>query len=50
MISTRGRYAIRVLIDLAENDNGKFIPLKDVAERQGELDKLAAGIVVHEHD
>ena len=35
MISTRGRYAIRVLIDLAENDNGKFIPLKDVAERQG---------------
>ena len=35
MISTRGRYAIRVLIDLAENDNGSYIPLKDIAARQG---------------
>ena len=34
MISTRGRYAIRVMLDLAENDNGSFIPLKDVAARQ----------------
>ena len=25
MISTRGRYALRVLIDLAENDNGNYI-------------------------
>ena len=31
MISTRGRYAIRVLIDLAEHDNGCYIPLKDIA-------------------
>ena len=35
MISTRGRYAIRVMIDLAEHENGHFIPLKDIAERQG---------------
>ncbi len=35
MISTRGRYALRVMIDLAENENGKHIPLKDIAERQG---------------
>lgn len=35
MISTRGRYALRFMIDLAENDNGGFIPLKDAAERQG---------------
>ena len=34
MISTRGRYAIRVMIDLAQNDKGAYIPLKDVAERQ----------------
>ncbi len=34
MISTRGRYAIRVMIDLAENDQGRFIPLRDIAERQ----------------
>ena len=30
MISTKGRYAIRVLLD-----NGHYIPLKDIAERQG---------------
>ena len=35
MISTRGRYALRVMIDLAENENGSFIPLKDIAARQG---------------
>ena len=33
MVSTRGRYALRVMIDLAEHNNGKFIPLKDIAER-----------------
>lgn len=35
MISTRGRYALRVMIDLAEHNNGGYIPMKDVAERQG---------------
>ncbi len=35
MISTRGRYAIRVMLDLAEHDNGNYIPLKDIAARQG---------------
>ncbi len=35
MISTRGRYAIRVMIDMAENENGSYIPLKDIAARQG---------------
>ena len=35
MISTRGRYALRVLIDLAEHQTGEFIPMKEVAERQG---------------
>jgi len=35
MITTRGRYAIRVMLDLAENDRGEYIPLKDIAERQG---------------
>ena len=35
MISTRGRYAIRVMIDLAEHENGGWIPLKDIATRQG---------------
>ena len=35
MISTRGRYALRVMIDLAKNCSGDFIPMKDVADRQG---------------
>ncbi len=35
MISTKGRYALRVLIDLAEHQNDGYIPMKDVAARQG---------------
>ncbi len=34
MITTKGRYAIRVMLDLAENESDKFIPLKDIAARQ----------------
>ena len=34
MISTRGRYALRVMIDLAEQGEGAYTPLKEVAERQ----------------
>ena len=45
MISTRGRYAIRVLLDLAEHDNGGYIPLKDVASRQ-EISKKYLEIIV----
>ena len=34
MISTTGRYALRVMIDLAEHCNGEYIPMKDVVKRQ----------------
>lgn len=34
MISTRGRYALRVLVDLAENREQGYIPMRDVARRQ----------------
>ena len=34
MISSRGRYALRLLIDLSENQKDGFVPLKDAAERQ----------------
>ena len=34
MISTRGRYALRVMIDLAEQGEDTYTPLKEVAERQ----------------
>jgi Rrf2 family protein len=35
MITTRGRYALRVMIDLAENSDGSYLAMKEVAERQG---------------
>lgn len=35
MISTKGRYALRVMLDLAAQDPEKFIPLNEIAERQG---------------
>ncbi len=35
MITTRGRYALRVLIDLAEHNSGNYIPMKEIATRQG---------------
>ena len=34
MISTRGRYALRVMIDLAMNQGEGYVPMKDVAARQ----------------
>ena len=45
MISTRGRYALRVLIDLAQNNTGSYIPLKDIAARQ-EISKKYLEIIV----
>ena len=34
MISTKGRYALQVMIDIAENSSGQYITLKDIAARQ----------------
>lgn len=35
MISTRGRYALRVMADIAEQKDKKYVPMKEVAQRQG---------------
>ena len=35
MISTRGRYALRVMIDLVEHTKDGYVPMKEVAKRQG---------------
>ncbi len=35
MISSRGRYCLRVMIDLAEHQGEGYIPMRDVAKRQG---------------
>ncbi|MDE6189134.1 MAG: RrF2 family transcriptional regulator [Clostridia bacterium] len=45
LISTKGRYALRVLIDLAEHSGGEYIPLKDVAQRQQISLKYLEGIM-----
>ncbi|MGN0629475.1 MAG: RrF2 family transcriptional regulator [Oscillospiraceae bacterium] len=44
-ISTKGRYALRMLIDLAEHSNCGFIALKDIAQRQGISKKYLEQII-----
>ena len=46
MISTRGRYALRVMIDIAENGNGNYIPLDVIAKRQEISEKYLESILV----
>ncbi|MCI8658142.1 MAG: Rrf2 family transcriptional regulator [Oscillospiraceae bacterium] len=45
MISTKGRYALRFLVDVAEHQAESFVPLRDVAERQGISEKYLEIIV-----
>lgn len=44
-ISTKGRYALRVMIDLAINYNGEYISLKDISNRQGISNKYLEQII-----
>lgn len=45
LISTKGRYALRVMIDLAEHQNDGYIPLKEVAGRQNISEKYLETII-----
>ncbi len=45
MISTRGRYALRILTDLAENENGGTVTLREAAARQQISEKYLESIV-----
>jgi len=45
LISTKGRYALRVMIDLAEQNPEKFIPLEEIAIRQGISKKYLENIL-----
>ncbi len=45
MISTKGRYALRVMLDLAEHNTGEYIVLMDIANRQGISEKYLEGIL-----
>ena len=45
LISTKGRYALRVLIDMAEHQSEGHIPLKEIADRQEISEKYLESIV-----
>lgn len=45
LISTKGRYALRVMVDLAEHQADGFIPLKVVAQRQEISEKYLESIM-----
>ena len=52
MISTKGRYALRVMVDLAEHQGEVYIPLKEIAQRQEISEKYLEAILkvlVREH-
>ena len=45
MISTKGRYALRFLVDVAEHQGDSFVPLRDVAARQDISEKYLETVV-----
>ncbi len=45
MISTKGRYALRVMLDLAERNNGEYVVLMDIAKREDLSEKYLEGIL-----
>ena len=47
MISTKGRYALRVMIDLAAQNSAGYVPLKEIAEREN-ISKKYLEIIVRE--
>ncbi|MBQ6632566.1 MAG: Rrf2 family transcriptional regulator [Ruminococcus sp.] len=44
-ISTKGRYALRMMLDLALNEENGYIPIKEIAKRQGISDKYLEQII-----
>ena len=45
LISTKGRYALRVMIDLAEHQSEDYVPLKEIAQRQELSEKYLESII-----
>ncbi len=48
-ISTKGRYAVRVMLDLALNNSGECIKVKEIAGRQGISEKYLEQIIAVLH-
>lgn len=46
LISSKGRYALRIMLDLAQNSDGQYIPLKDMTVRQNISQKYLESIMV----
>ena len=45
IVSTKGRYALRVMIDLSEHQSEKYVPLKEIAARQEISEKYLENIL-----
>ena len=45
MISTKGRYALRLMVDLAEHQQENYMPLKEIAQRQELSEKYLESII-----
>ena len=45
IVSTRGRYALRVMLSFAQRDSDEFVPLKEVAEQEGISQKYLESIM-----
>lgn len=46
LISTKGRYALRVMLELASHERGEVVPLITIAEKQGISEKYLESIIV----
>ena len=44
LVSTKGRYALRVMLELAQDDSADYLPLPAIAERQGISEKYLESI------
>lgn len=52
LVSTKGRYALRVIVDLAEREGEGYLPLRDIAHRLGISEKYLESVLktlVHDH-
>ena len=45
LVSTKGRYALRVMLELAQDDSAAYLPLPAIAERQGISEKYLESIM-----
>ena len=45
LISTKGRYALRVMLELAQGEPGECMPLPVIAQRQGISEKYLESII-----